>query len=289
MRPRLTRSCLFVMLMLQVVHPRAQRGTAPGDWTHHGGDAGSTKYLPLDQITPDNVAALRIAWRRPAVSTEITVAHPNLVVPRNFRSTPLKANGLLYASNALGLAEAFDPATGRTVWMQQVTASDLEGPGASRNVAYWSDDDGTARVFNVRGGHLYALDARNGRPVTAFGANGRVALVAGLGAAPTSFRWSAPGPLGVRDVVVIGGQGWTDDGTQEHIPPGDVRAYGVRSGKLRWTFHVVPRQGEPGIETWERESWRHRQCQGVEPAERRRGTGLPLRAAQQRRQRVVWR
>jgi quinoprotein glucose dehydrogenase len=254
MRTRLTLLCLSAMLMRQAVDPLAQSTTGAGDWTHHGGDAGSTKYAPLDQITPENVASLRIAWHRPAVSAELTAAHPKLVVPRNFRSTPLKADGILFASNALGLAEAFEPESGRTVWTQEVAAGDLEGPGASRNLAYWRGDGG-ARVFAVRGAYLYALDPRSGKPIATFGTGGRVDLVAGLAAA-TTFRWSAPGPLVVRDVIIIGGQGWTDEGTQEHIPPGDVRAYDVRTGRLRWTFHVVPRQGEPGIETWERDSWK---------------------------------
>ncbi|MDH4067253.1 MAG: PQQ-binding-like beta-propeller repeat protein, partial [Acidobacteriota bacterium] len=245
----------LAILVLLAAEPRAQRGADRGDWRHHGGDSGSTKYAPLDQITAGNVASLRLVWRRPAVEASVLQAHPKLVVPRNFRSTPLKANGLLYASNGLGLAEAFDPATGATAWMQAVEPSELAGPGASRNLAYWTGTDGS-RIFNVRGPYLYALDARTGNSITSFGENGRVNLVSGLGARTTTFRWSAPGPLVVRDVVVIGGQGWTDDGTQADLPPGDVRAYDARTGRLRWTFHVVPRQGEPGIETWERESWK---------------------------------
>jgi glucose dehydrogenase len=236
----------------------AQRGTATGEWRHHGGDAGSTKYTPLDQITAANVGTLAIAWRRPGLDPAIRAAHPTLVAPTNFRSTPLAIGGLLYATNAIGLAEAFDPATGATVWAQAAEADDLGGAGASRAVAYWAGDSSadTRRVFTVRAGYLHALDAGSGRPVDGFGVGGRVNLVAGLGAKVTSFRWSAPGPLVVRDVVVVGGQGWTDSGTQVDIPPGDVRAYDVRTGALRWTFHVVPRPGDPGIESWEQRSWR---------------------------------
>ena len=252
MHIRPTLSCLALLLVAAAAYPLAQRGST-GDWMYHGGDPGSTKYAPLDQITPENVASLRIAWRRPAVGPELTADHPKLAVPRNFRATPLKVDGMLFASNAIGLAEAIEPESGRTVWTQEVAPGDLEGPGASRTLAYWRGDGG-ARVFAVRGAYLYALDPRNGKPVATFGTGGRVNLVAGLAAA--TFRWSAPGPLVVRDVVIIGGQGWTDEGTQEHIPPGDVRAYDVRSGALRWTFHVVPREGEPGIDTWERGSWK---------------------------------
>ena len=255
MRSQLALAALVALLVAAVAHPRAQRGRDDGDWPNHGGDAGSTKYSPLDQITAANVASLRIAWRRPGVDPAIRAAHPNVIVPTNFRATPLKAGALLFASNALGLAEAFDPATGATVWAQAVEAEDLSGAGASRNLAYWTGGEG-ARVFNVRGRYLYALDARTGRAAAGFGVGGRVDLITGLGATTTSFRWSAPGPLVVRDVVVIGGQGWTDSGTQVDLPPGDIRAYDVRTGALRWTFHVVPRPGEPGLESWEQRSWR---------------------------------
>jgi quinoprotein glucose dehydrogenase len=255
MRRALALPLLLALLPAGAAVSLAQRGAQTGEWTNHGGDQGSTKYAPLDQITAANVKSLEAVWRRPGVDPAVQAAHRDLVVPRNYRSTPLKAEGLLFATNALGLAEAFDPATGVTVWAQPVEAEDLSGAGASRNLAFWRGREG-ARVFNVRGRYLYALDARTGRPVPGFGTAGRVDLMAGLGTKVTSFRWSAPGPLVVRDVVVIGGQGWTDSGTQADIPPGDVRAYDVATGALRWTFHVVPRPGDPGIESWENRSWR---------------------------------
>jgi quinoprotein glucose dehydrogenase len=255
MRFLLTFAGLVGLLVTSIAQPRAQRGPAPDDWPNHGADLGSTKYAPLDQITAANAGALAIAWRRPGLDPAVQAAHPDLIVPRNYRSTPLKIGDVLFASNALGLAEAFDPASGRTVWAQAVEADDLGGAGASRNLAYWTGAEG-ARVFNVRGRYLYALHAGTGRPADGFGVGGRVDLLAGLGAKATSFRWAAPGPLVVRDVVVIGGQGWTDSGTQVDLPPGDVRAYDVRTGALRWTFHVVPRPGEPGLESWEQRSWR---------------------------------
>lgn len=255
MRSAVSLAGLVSLLIVSLARPYAQPTVAAGDWTHHGGAAGSAKYAPLDRITAANVGTLRIAWRRPGVEAALQAAHPDLVVPRNFRSTPLKIGSLLFASNAIGLAEAIDPATGATVWAQSAEADDLGGAGASRNLAYWGDT-GTGRIFHVRGRYLHALNARTGRPIAGFGVDGRVDLMAGLGAKVTSFRWSAPGPLVVRDVVVIGGQGWTDSGTQVDIPPGDVRAFDVRTGALRWTFHVVPRPGDPGIESWEQRSWR---------------------------------
>ena len=136
--------------LLVAGQPRAQRGPGLGDWPHHGGDAGSTKYSALDLITPANVG---IAARRLAPAggrSGVAGGQSELVVPANFRATPLKAGGLLYASNALGIAEAFDPATGRTVWAQAVAADDLGGAGASRNLAYWSGAGRRPRVQRAR-------------------------------------------------------------------------------------------------------------------------------------------
>jgi len=41
-----------------------------------------------------------------------------------------------------------------------------------------------------------------------------------------------------------------DDG-QPRGPNGDVRGFDARNGKELWRFHTVPRDGEPGSETWE--------------------------------------
>ena len=177
---------------------------------------------------------------------------PDLVVPRNFRATPLKAGGLLYASNGLGLAEAFDPATGRTVWAQAVAADDLGGAGASRNLAYWAG--AAARASSTcAAAPVCARRRAPARPIDRL-RRARAASICWPASAPRPRRsgGARAGPLVVRDVVVIGGQGWTDYAARrQELPPGDVRGYDVRTGKLRWTFHVVPRPGESGIETWE--------------------------------------
>ena len=98
----------------------AQRGAKDGRWTNHSGDKGSTKYSALDQISKANVGKLRVVWRRPAVAEEFQRNRKDeLVVASLFRSTPLMVDGVLFASNGNGLVEAFDPATGKTVWVQE--------------------------------------------------------------------------------------------------------------------------------------------------------------------------
>jgi glucose dehydrogenase len=172
-------------------------------------DPGNTKYEAFDQINAKNAGTLRIAWRHPAVAPEVQRSYPELNVPRNFRSTPLMANGVLYASNGLGFVEAIDPATGRTLWTQQPFEPGLDGlkgVQAARGVAYWPER-GHERILSVRGNYLYAVNATTGAAITDFGTGGRIDLRPGLGPDTVTFNWVAPSPIIVKDVVIVGGQG----------------------------------------------------------------------------------
>ena len=232
----------------------AQQGARGGDWRWHSGDSGSTKYAALDQINRTNVSTLRIAWRRPAVDPSLgggrTIAFSN-----DFRATPLLVDGILYGSNGIGLIEAFHPATGKTLWVQQPFAGEpdegLRG-NSTRAVAFWSRD-GERRLFSIRGEYLIAIDPKSGAPVATWGAGGRVHLKPGLGPRATTYQ-SSSGPQVCGDVVMAGAQ-MTDAPQTRTQPPGDVQAFDVRTGKPRWTFHVIPQPGETGNDTWERDSW----------------------------------
>jgi glucose dehydrogenase len=255
MRLRRSPSALLLLLLLFAVDAEAQYGTSGGEWPNHSGDKGSTKYAPLDQIDLGNVADLGVAWRRPAVASELTERHPEIRWSNNFRSTPIYANGLLYASNGIGLVEAIDPATGRTVWVQELSgdAAELRG-SALRAVAYWESGD-DRRVVAIRGFWLYTLDAATGQILRDFGSDGLVDLRVGLGPEPVPYYWTGA-PLVVDDVIVVG-QSLPDNPRDYTGQRGDVRAYDVRTGAPRWTFRVIPGEGEPGVETWENDSWRY--------------------------------
>jgi glucose dehydrogenase len=163
-------------------------------------------------------------------------------------------DGILYASDGIGLAEAFDPETGKTLWLQHVPPEERRVGGGNRGVAYWADST-SGRIFTHRNRFLYALDAKTGAPIPTFGDGGRIDL--SLPSGSGRYLWNGV-PLVVRDVVVMGASMPDQDSAprREGIA-GDVRAYDVRTGKLRWTFHVIPREGEFGIETWEDEAWRY--------------------------------
>ena len=237
----------------------AQQGTRGGEWTRYGGDSGTTKYAPLDQINKDNVSRLRVAWRRPAVDPSISSKAPNFSYSGNFRATSLMIGGVLYSPNGIGLVEAFHPGTGKTLWVQDPFpdegAQGLRGD-SSRGVAYWAD--GTdRRLFVVRGEYLIALDPATGKPLTAFGEGGRVNLRTGLGSRASRYLWTGAAQI-CRDVIIVGvgiGGSMSDRPTRREGVPGVVQAFDLRTGKPRWKFNPIPRPGEVGSETWENDSW----------------------------------
>ena len=154
-----------------------------------------------------------MVWRHPGVAPATLREFPDLAVAKNFRSTPIMVNGVLYASNALGLVEAMDPASGTTIWAQAPVKPGIDGMrGVSgRTVAYWGN--GTdQRVVSSRNGYLFALDAKTGKPVRSFGDNGVVDLTDGSG--NQHFIWNAPAPIIVRDLIVLG----ADSRIQAAIP-----------------------------------------------------------------------
>ena len=223
---------------------------ASGAWPYFGGTRAFTRYAPLDQIDRSNVAGLRVAWRRPAVDASFTGAFPELEPSGYLRSTPILVDGVLYASNAVGLVEAFDPGTGETRWLQQPPLPTLEGVAGrgAHGVAFWSEGE-DRRIFAFRNRFLYALDAATGEPIAEFGDGGRVDLT------PAGARSAHGGasPIVVGDVVVAAGtvEGAGDSGVRwRGSAPENVRGYDARTGALRWTFHVVPRPGEYGADTW---------------------------------------
>ena len=230
-------------------------GESPrGEWRYYAGDNGSKKYSPLDQINPSNISKLRVAWRRPQIDPSVLAASPGLRLTNNYRSTPIMVDGVLYATNAVGIAEAFDPETGKTIWTQKIPGELTGNPGlggAIRAVAYWGRGN-DARIFSYQKQYLYALHPKTGEPVREFGDQGRIDLsIAG------QFLWNAP-PLVVKDVVVIGASmPDQDSATKKEGVPGEVRAFDARTGRLRWSWRAIPRENEPGSETWESDALRY--------------------------------
>ena len=232
----------------------ARGADGPGsEWRQYSADSYSSKYSPLDQINLSNVGQLRVAWRRPHVDPGMLQANPTAKPSNRYTATPIMTDGTLFVPDGFGLVAALHPGTGRAKWTQTPLTPGVQGlmsGGAHWGVSVWGRG-ADARIFTTRGPYLFALQASDGRPVASFGDGGKVDLNVGLGPLMQTFRWSGV-PLVARDVVVIGSSMLEQDSARRRSgPPGDVRAYDVRTGALRWTFHVIPHAGEAGSETWE--------------------------------------
>jgi quinoprotein glucose dehydrogenase len=246
--------CLLVVLIWTTSPISAQYGAKNGEWHFNGGDAGNTRYSPLDQINGENVKNLRIAWRWKADNFG----------PRpdpNIEATPLMVGGVLYTTAGTRRdVVAIDGATGETLWMfrfdEGVRGERAPVRAASgRGVAYWTDGK-EERILHVTPGyHLVALDPRTGRLIPRFGKQGVVDLFQELDQPtpqPGQIGWNSP-PMIVRGVVVVGAALQSLAPTPEFVK-GYVRGYDVRTGKRLWIFHTVPEAGEFGAETWLKES-----------------------------------
>jgi quinoprotein glucose dehydrogenase len=231
------------------------------EWPTYTADLAGSKYRPLDQINASNFNKLEVAWR---FKSDNLGTRPEY----KLEGTPLMVNGVIYATAGTRRAVvALDAKTGEMIWMQSVReglrAAISPRQLSGRGLAFWSDGKGDDRVIYVTTGYrLLELNARNGQVIQTFGKDGVVDLKVGMvtGAnKPIDLEKGEAGlhsaPTVVNDTVIVGSafkEGMTvptHDNTK-----GLVRAYDVKSGKLLWTFHTIPRPGEFGADTWENNS-----------------------------------
>ena len=238
----------------------AQRGAADGQWASYGGDDGSTKYAPLDQIDAGNVDQLEVAWTWASADNAVLAQNRELSA-RGFKGTPVMVDGVLYVRTSLSIVVAIDAATGEQLWVRDVGSYDAGRPTNlgfnTRGVAHWSDGV-ESRIFLATGdSHLWSFDAATGQPIGRFGGDGKIDLTQGLlREVPRGAYQVMSPPMVVGDVVIVGSS--ISDGPQNMTaPPGDIRGFDTRTGRLLWTFHTVAQAGEFGNDTWEDNSWRY--------------------------------
>lgn len=251
------RAFLAAAIALAAVAVQAQPAGRAGEWAHYGGDPGGLKYSPLTEINRENVAALEVAWQW---RTGEQPFEDLGTFPGAFQATPLMIDGVLYVSTPYNRVAALDAATGRELWTYDPKAYDDGQPASGqgfvhRGVAAWRDGD-ALRIFINSRHRLISLDASTGERVASFGDGGEIDLSEGL-LWPINKRHYAntSPPVVYRDLVIVG-SGVGDRLMYRYDPPGDVRAFHARTGKLVWTFHTIPQAGEFGNETWEQDSWK---------------------------------
>ena len=226
------------------------------DWRYYAADQAASHYSPLDQITASNVARLAVAWEwKPGEKI-----HPQFGTrPGAFQNTPLMIDNVLYVSTPYNQVAALDAATGRELWRYDPKAyEDGQPPNgqgfAHRGVAAWRDGD-RLRIFLNSRYRLIQLDAKTGAVVESFGSNGVVDLSEGLVWKINRKHYTNTSPPIVYKDLVIVGNGVGDRLMYKNDPPGDVRAFHARTGKLVWKFNTIPQRGEFGNNTWDGQSW----------------------------------
>ena len=228
------------------------------EWPVYAADAAATHFSPLTDIDRSNVSRLGIAWEWKTGDDQVTA--PAGARPGSFENTPLMIDNVLYVSTPYNRVVALDAETGRELWTFDPKAyEDGQPPNGTgfvhRGVAAWHD--GTAvRVFMNSRAKLFCLDAKTGEPVNGFGDHGVVDLTKGLRWPVDPKRYTNTSPPVVYKNLVILGNGVGDRLTYRQDPPGDVRAFDAKTGRQVWSFHTVPDQGEPGVDTWGAESWK---------------------------------
>jgi len=209
------------------------------DWPVYGGALEGGHYSPLTQINKSNVKQLQVAW---TFDTEET---------GGLQTSPIVVNGVLYGLSPTQKIFALDAATGKLKWKYD---PGIVGTQPDRGLAYWSSPNGKDKriVVGVMN-FVYALDAETGQPIASFGDHGRIDLRENLGRdlATASIVLTSPA-LVYKDLIIAGGR----EPETLPAPPGDIRAYDTRTGKLRWSFHTIPHPGEFGYDTWPKDAWK---------------------------------
>jgi len=189
-----------------------------GDWLMFRGNYHGHSYSPLNQITPANVKNLQLQW-----VWAMNDSGAN-------QTTPIVHNGVIYLASPSNFVQALDGKTGDLIWETRVGPDQAPGYGGIRSIVIADD-----KIFlPASNAHMVALSARNGE------------ILWDTPAAPDGSRVNTSGAIAIGDKVL---QGLTGCGRFDGLGC-YISAYDTKTGKQVWRFYTIPRQGEPGSETW---------------------------------------
>ena len=248
-----------IILASSVINANAQ------DWPSYGGDNGSSKYSPLDQINAENVDQLEIVWEWLSLDNATVASNladgNNRAVPAGYKATPLVVDGIMYVSTSFGRVVALDAANGELRWSFDTRAWEAGRPMNlgynTRGVAYWARGDKKRLFFATYDSYLWSIDVVSGSPDENFGDAGRVDLTLGLGREFDRQLYGVVSPPLVTNDRVIVNSAIHDAPSSIEMPPGDVRAFNPDTGEMEWIFHTIPQAGEFGNDSWEDGSWEY--------------------------------
>ncbi len=224
--------------ILPAATAQAKHTATHTDWPVYGGQSADDRYSALHQIDRTNVHKLKVAWTFDTKE------------PGGLQTNPLIVGRVLFGFTPTQKVIALDAATGKNLWTFSTGTPGLQ---PTRGLSYWTD--GTQSIlFAGLLSNLYALDPATGKLIPSFGDGGKIDLRKDLDEENITQSFAALTSSGLvyKDMIIVG---FRAPETQPALR-GDIRAYDVHTGKLRWIFHTVPHPGEPGYETWPKDTWK---------------------------------
>src|SRR6266404_4686615 len=223
------------------VFPQNHKTQDHKTWSDYGGAADSAQYSTLARINRSNVSKLEVAWTYPTGDDH------------KYSFNPIVVDAVMYVLARNNSIVALNAATGQEIWTH--AAEPDTTVITTRGINYWESKDQSDRRLLFASNHfLRAIDAGTGKSIPTFGKAGAVDLKEGLDRDPKTIRLvqsTTPGRV-FENLLILGSA--TNQGYGS--APGDIRAFDVRTGKLVWTFHTIPRRGEFGYDTWPQDAWK---------------------------------
>ncbi|MGL4630481.1 MAG: PQQ-binding-like beta-propeller repeat protein [Leadbetterella sp.] len=242
-----TKYIFLILLSISLLASSAYRFIPESNenWPEYLGGPSRNHYSGLSQINVQNADKLQIAWKY------------NLPDSGQIQANPLIIDGILYGVSSTVQPFALDAATGKEIW--RFGDSKKYWAYTSRGVSYWERGQ-DKRILFTAGSHLWALNAKTGKPISSFGSGGKVDLHLGLPpSAKDKFVISnTPGTI-YQDLIIMP----TRVAEEQMAAPGYIRAYNILTGKLAWVFHTIPHPGEFGYETFPKDAYKNPEIGGA--------------------------
>lgn len=237
------RWCILIIILIGCKNSIENSTT----WEIYGGNKTGNHYSSLNEIDTTNVSLLQPAW----------VFHTGDADTANssqIQCNPIIIDSVIYLTSPTLKLFALHAGTGKKIWEFNPDSNFRNRKSVhfiinnTRGVTYWTDGKEDKRIFYVASSYLHCINAKNGELVTSFGDSGLVDLHKDLGREVQDLLITATSPgIIYHDLFILGSR--VDEGAA--AAPGHIRAFDVRTGKMKWIFHTIPQPGEFGYETWE--------------------------------------
>jgi quinoprotein glucose dehydrogenase len=239
---------LYLFFSITILISCSEKKPTYDKWETYGGTNDGARYSSAKIINRENVDQLKIAWEyKTGDATEKS----------QIQCQPIVVDGVLYATSPQIKLFALDAKTGKELWKFdpfQLLGGQNSWAGTNRGVSYWTDGKGDKRILYSAGNWLFALDAKNGKPIESFADSGKLDLQKSLDYDKEEFFIvsNTPGII-FKDKIIMGMR--LSEGLD--AAPGHIRAFNVKTGEREWIFHTIPQPGEEGYDTWEKDSYKN--------------------------------